>query len=170
MTVPLVLGAVWLLFASQLPQDAVLDRLAGEYQHSGGEADQRGIEQAIDQVVGEMVWIARDIARDRLRETNQIPRTLRIVRDGHRIRISFDGREREASVRGAPVKVVGITGDALDYTLDVSSSCLVQRFEDERGGRINMIRAEGDVLVVRVTIFSARLPANVVYELRYTRR
>src|SRR5688500_5412244 len=140
-----MLALIWmaLLSAPETGEDTqILDRLAGEYQHAGGDEDQRALEAAIDRTVGAMMWIARGIARSRLRETNQIPRSLRIVRAGERVKIQFDGHEREAIPRMPPITVVGMTGDELAYTLAVERNTLVQRFEGERGGRINSIRVE----------------------------
>ncbi len=156
------------LLSSQTGVDGTaLDRFAGRWKHAGGDGDQRAVEAAIERVVAEMSWIARDIARSRLRATNEIPKTLEIVRSGDRVRIAFDGREREAALQMPPITIVGVTGDELAYTLNLSSGALVQRFEGSRGGRLNTIRMEGDAIVVRVTIFSNSLPANVVYDLRY---
>jgi hypothetical protein len=92
------------------------------------------------------------------------------VRDDDRIRIAFDGRERETALSCAPVKVVGIDGGMLDYSLSVAGRSLVQRFEGGGGGQLNAIRVEGDQLIVKVTVYSRKLPANLVYELRYARQ
>src|SRR5688572_24793778 len=115
-----MIGLIWmaLLSAPETGQDTqILDRLAGEYQHAGGDGDQRALEAAIDRTVSGMLWIARGVARSRLRETNQIPRSLRIARAGERVKIEFDGREREAVPRMPPITVVAMTGDELAYTL-----------------------------------------------------
>jgi hypothetical protein len=116
-----------------------------------------------------MIFLARSIARDRLQSSNRIPKTLRIARAAGRVRIAFDGRERETALGADPIRIVGRHGDELDYTLRLHDGWLVQRFEGENGGQINAMRAEGDTVVVRVTVFSSRLPANLVYELRYVR-
>ena len=160
---------IWLLLLAS-PEAALVDRFAGEYQHVGGESDRRAVEAAIDDVVKEMTWIVRGIARDRLKDSARIAKRLRIVRDCDRIRIAFDGRERETALGSPPVKIAGMSGGMLNYKLQIAGGSLVQRFEGDGGGQVNAIRVEGDQLIVKVTVFSKRLPSNLVYELRYARQ
>jgi hypothetical protein len=147
----------------------LIAKLEGEYQHAGGQADAQALEAAIDRTVKEMSWFVRSTARSRLRESNAIPKRLVITKAGDKVKIAFDDRERVTGVAAAPVRVVGRTGSELAYTLGILGGALVQRFEGDGSGQVNAIRIEGDEVVVRVTVFSGRLPSNVVYELRYRR-
>jgi hypothetical protein len=113
--------------------------------------------------------VSTGIARSRLRETNLIPRRVKIARVRDNIQISFDERLRETSLHARPIVVVGLSGDELHYRLEVEGSALVQRFDGGAGGRLNTIRLDGDVLMIRVVVFSESLPANVTYDLRYVR-
>jgi hypothetical protein len=149
--------------------DQVLDKVVGEYQHSGGRSAEDEVREAIERVVRQMSWFSRAIARRRLRASNEIPQTLRIERDGERVTIAFDGRERKVSVGGPPISVDGIHGDDLRYSLEIRGATLVQRFDDGGSGRINEFRADGDAVMVKVRVYSDRLPKDVVYELRYVR-
>jgi hypothetical protein len=158
-----------LLIAAQTTAFETVDRMAGEYRHAGGPEDRCSIEAAIERAVELMFWPASDIARSRLRETNPIPRRVMIRRAGANVQISFDGRLRETALHSRPVVVIGLSGDEVRYRLEVESGALVQRFDGDAGGRLNTIRLEGDLLIVRVVVFSQSLPVNVTYDLRYAR-
>jgi hypothetical protein len=165
----LVLLAGEVTFAAGSPEVALAERMAGEYRHVGGEADRAGIDRAIDVVADQASFIARGIMRRRLHESNGIGERIRIEQHGDEVTIAYNGPPRTARIGGPPVHFTARTGDELAYTLRSDGRRLVQRFEGKRGGRINSFHLDGDQLVVRVTIFSDRLPADVVYELRYAR-
>lgn len=141
-----------------------VDVFAGEYAYASGSAE-RGIEAVVDQ----MVFFVRPIARGRLSDSNRPAARLRITEAGGEVQITFDGRTRITAVDAAPVEIIGLTGKRLAYTLKLVDGALVQTFHGASGGRINTLRVAGDGLVIQVRVYSPRLPADVLYELRYTR-
>lgn len=171
-----ILPALVLLTAGQVagaesgPGLALVDSLAGEYRHVGGEADHARIMKAIDEVADSANWFIRGLMRSRLKESNTIAEEITIDRSGEKVQITYNGPTRTNKIGAPAVRIVAGSGDELDYTLSARGSRLIQRFEGERGGRINSFRLDGSMLIVRVTIFSKRLPQNVVYELRYRRK
>jgi hypothetical protein len=164
---------LWVLLAGlvvgQAESASIVDRLVGEWHHSGGPQAEREIENAVERAIDSMSFLSRGIARRRLLAASRIPQSLRIARDGDLVKIVFDDRERRSRIGTAPIKVIGSSGDELDYTVRIEDEALVQRFEGESGGRINTLYRQDEVIIVKVTIHSVRLPANVVYKLRYTR-
>jgi hypothetical protein len=149
----------------------VIDRMAASYAFIGGERERKGLAEAIEAVVEAMNIFVRGIARDRLTETNQIPSSLVIRRQGRRITVSLEDRTYSAELGGPPVTVTGSTGDALRLTYRLRDQRLVQAFVGERGGRTNtyFVDAEGR-LRVDVEVHSPRLPKDLRYRLSFGKR
>lgn len=167
-------SALLLLFgqvagAQTSPGLAVVDRLAGEYHHVGGDADLARISKAIDAVADSANWFIRGVMRSRLKESSRIAEQIKIERTEDRVHITYNGPTRTTEIGAPPIRITAGSGDVLGYTLSARKKRLVQRFDGDRGGRINSFRLEDGMLIVRVTIFSKMLPRNVVYELRYQR-
>ncbi len=152
-------------------QKAHADQLVGTYAHVGGQAERDAVLAAIEDVVSDMNVIARGIARDRLQESNPVPKKLSIVRDGGTLSVAFDGRKYAAPLDGSSVKVVGVTGDTLDYRVTVDGERLRQHFVGEKGGRTNTMKRRGDKrLKVKVKVSSGSLPKPLEYSLTLERR
>lgn len=148
-----------------------VDDLLGNYVHVGGKAEQDAVLEAIDDVVADMNVFARGIARDRLRESNPVPKKLEISRNGDEITIAFDGRKYAAPLDGSSVKVVGVTGDTLDYRVSLGEDKLRQHFAGGKGKRVNTLRRRGDKrLKVAVKVSSDSLPKPLQYTLTLERR
>ena len=58
------------------------DRFVGSYAFAGGERERAALDAAIDEVVAEMNFLVRDVARSKLRESNPIPDNVTIELDG----------------------------------------------------------------------------------------
>ena len=117
-----------------------------------------------------MSFLARGIARGRLKDRNPIARAVHLEQEGDRVAVAFDGRRYAGQVGAAPVVVSGTGGDPLRLTFRRRGDTLVQRFDGERGGRTNTFTVGADGrLRVEVTVRSPRLPGDVVYRLTYAR-
>jgi len=149
--------------------DEKVQALVGGYRHSGGQAEQDGLANAVDLVVKDMNVLAREIARKRLLEANRIPAALKIATQEDLVTIMFDDRSYTATLGGPAVDVVGITGDPLRMTLKMREASLVQRFVGSKGNRTNTMRRSGDEVRIAVVVESDSLPRDLVYELTFTR-
>jgi hypothetical protein len=122
-------------------------------------------------VVEEINFFVRGIARDRLRDANQIPSRIVIRRDGRTIIVSQDDRTQAAELGGPPVQVKGSAGDDLRLTYRARDGRLVQSFEGERGSRINTFFIdESGRMRVDVVVRSPRLPKDLRYRLSFAPR
>lgn len=171
-----LLAALVLVIASPGPVRAqkagpeALQPLVGEYVLVDRKIAVERRDAGIDKVVDELNFFIRGIARSRLSDGNPIPKTLRIERDGSKMTVTWDGQPSMAVLDGKAVTVEGTSGDPLQMTLKQSGEHLKQRFVGEQGGKENFFRRTKNGAVVTVRIFSERLPADVVYQLKFRRK
>lgn len=143
------------------------DGFVGEHRHSGGDAERKARDAAIDDVVREMNAIARGIARSRLEESNAIAARIAIARDGDALVFTHDGRRYRAAIDGAPITVESVTGDEVSLRYVVRDGAIEQVFVGEEGGRTNTYRLRDDAVVMHVRVHSEKLPKDLVYTLTY---
>lgn len=146
-----------------------LQAFVGSYTFSGGEAERRALEDAVDKVVADMNPLVRGVARSRLLESNAIAGKVSIVAEGDRVTVGFDDRSYTAVLGGAAVEVTGVTGDRLQLKHRMKGKQLVQQFDGPRGSRRNVIGVRGEQLRIGVTVESESLPAPLVYTLTFSK-
>lgn len=130
------------------------------------------VEEAIDAGVADMNFLARPIARRRLRGTTRPYQTISIQRPEGEIVTLYDGRAPiRAPDDGSPVSWQREDGEVLRLSVMEQDGALVQSFVAEDGSRENRYRLsdDGRTLTLTVTIRSGRLPAPIVYDLQYDR-
>lgn len=155
--------------ASATPETlSAVARFTGSYKHVGGAAELEARDKAIDDVVADMSFMKRGVARDKLREANPIAEKVVVSESQGTLTIAMDERSYTAPLDSTPVKVKGITGDLLDLTVRVGAE-LEQAFEAEGKGRVNKYALEGNRLTVQVRIHSESLPKELTYALTYER-
>jgi hypothetical protein len=151
-------------------QHEAADAFVGTFRFVGGQAQRDALDAAIDGVVSEMNVLVRGIARDRLRDSNPIPGRITLRRTGDTMAITFDQRTYEASLDGSATKVVGITGDTLEYRLQLLPQGVRQVFDGDGGGRTNNMKMREDGrLDLSVEVRSGRLPMSLRYRLAFRR-
>lgn len=134
----------------------------GAFHHTGGDADRRARDDAIEDVVKEMSFIVRGIARDRLKEANPIAQQVGVALDGEELTVSFDSRRYTAPLSGEPVEVVGITGDTLQLRHRFRKGRVLQLFDGGDKSRRNVLSLDDEGrLTVRVTVSSEKLPKDL---------
>jgi hypothetical protein len=148
---------------------ASLTPFEGAWRFAGGDAEREAVEREIDTVAGEMNFLARGIARRRLREGNAIAERLVFRPDGATLTVEHDARAHRAPLDGTPGKTRGANGDRLKLTYAVDGDRLVQTFDGDNGGKTVVYRVEGGRLTVDVTVRSKRLPRDLRYRLTYAR-
>jgi hypothetical protein len=132
-----------------------------------------GIEAAIDTAIAKMNFIARPVARSRLKKTNTAHRRLTIASSALEISIAFDGN---APVRmpadGTLAKWTRDDGEVFDVCARWIDDQLVQTFKAPDGQRVNTFvpAPDGRTLNMQVEITSPQLPAPVTYALTFERQ
>lgn len=145
-------------------------QVEGAFRRSAGDA--ATIDEAIEAAVGKMNFIARPIARSRLKKTNPPYERIEISGQGGQISVRFDERKPILMpADGQPVKWSRDDGEEFDVSARVEGMQLTQTFKAGDGERVNRfgLQADGSTLILDVTITSPRLSSPVRYSLTYMR-
>ena len=154
--------------------DTNLHKYLGTYRYVGGEKDIQALDKAIEQVVSQMNFLIRGIARRRLREPNLPSKEVSISLDEAQIRIERPGQPEVS----APASGKAITwrnpeeGDVfqVQHGIDERGE-LYQRFAGERSVSVNrfVLSDDGNALTIHTLIEADRLPAPLRFEMSYRR-
>lgn len=130
------------------------------------------IAEAIERGIKPMNFIARPIARSRLKKTNPPTRSLVISRTANEVVISFDGaRPTRSPSDGTVVKWTRDDGEVFDLSTRWHDTGLVQTFKAPDGSRTNTfaLSPDGASVNLQVRLESPRLPGPVEYTLIFRR-
>jgi hypothetical protein len=155
--------------------DPRLARYAGDYKYVGGDEDIAALDRAIDEVVDQMNFFIRGIARRRLRAPNLPSKTVAIILENEQIRIQRPGQPTVS----APADGSSITwrhptdGDVFQVRHGIDDEgALYQRFEGEQSISRNRFVLSQDEkrLTIHTTITADRLPAPLRFKMSYERQ
>jgi hypothetical protein len=136
-------------------------------------ADQSdNVDQAINQAISRMNVATRQIARPRLRRTNQPYQRVVMATTPSAVTITTDNRAAiTTSPAGTPIKWTREDGEVLDVSTNWQGDRLRQVFAAEDGRRENVwsLSPDGNTLTLNVTVTSGRLPQPLNYRLVYRR-
>lgn len=129
------------------------------------------IEAAIGTTVAKMNFIARPIARGRLRKDNPAYRRVVIVLAPEEISVAFDDDPPVRMPAGGDIVKGTGDGEALDVSAHWQGEKLMQTFKAKDGQRTNTfsLGADGLALQLDAEITSPRLPVPVRYTLSFAR-
>jgi hypothetical protein len=128
------------------------------------------IDAAIQASIAKMNFIARPIARSRLRKTNPPFRRVEIARTEQEISVAFDaGKPVRMPADGTTIQWTRDDGEVFDVAADWRGDQLVQRFKAKDGERINTFRLspDGTRLNLQVELRSPQLPSPLSYVLNF---
>jgi hypothetical protein len=154
--------------------DPALRRFAGTYGYVGGETEIKALDRAIDQVVDQMNFLIRGIARRRLRAPNLPSKQVSVFLEKGQIRIDRPGQPEVS----APADGKSITwrhptdGDVFQVSHGIDDGgVLYQRFEGERSVSRNrfILGKEEKRLTIHTVITADRLPAALRFKMTYER-
>lgn len=160
-----------LLATTAAPAQSQNPSLDGTYSYV--EADSDPIKPAIEQVIADMNFITRPIARGRLTKTNAPYQTLSLRESAGQVTIVTDQRAPIVSPSdGSPIKWTREDGEVFDVTTRWAGGALEQTFIADDGQRKNVysLAADGNTLEMHVTVTSPRLELPLTYTLRYRRQ
>jgi hypothetical protein len=154
--------------------DPRLQDYLGTYRYVGGEGEIEALDAAIDEVVSQMSFFVRGIARRRLREPNLPSKTVSISLENEDIGIDRPGQpEVSAPASGKPVTWRHPEeGEVFEVRQGIDEDgVLYQRFKGDRSvSRNDFVLGDGGKrLTIRTRIESDRLPAPLRFEMSYQR-
>ncbi|WP_146158775.1 hypothetical protein [Enhygromyxa salina] len=177
----LVIGSdVWAGSLHDLPVPAAITQdtldharaFDGNYVFDGGQKQRDGVNEAIETSLAAINPMVRKLGRQRLQETNAIPKNLSIRVDDEAVAILFDGEGHRAQLDGTPHKTESKQGDKVKVSHRVRGTKLVELLDGVGGDRQNdfKLNAGGSRVTVQVKITSSHLPVPVEYQLTYKRK
>ncbi len=122
-------------------------------------------DQAIEDLVVEMPFYLRAMARTRLRAATFPCDAMHLEELGDRISVTCDDRLPAAVAPGQTVDYA----PGVRVTMVVSGDSLVQTYSRNDGVRRNVFTARDDGMELEVTVRSPHLPRELVYQRSFTR-
>jgi hypothetical protein len=156
------------------PPESAIQQFVGTYTYVGGDAEIEALDRAIDEVVDQMNFFIRGIARRRLRAPNLPSKEVGVFVENGQIRIE---RPEHPEV-SAPQDGRTITwrhpsdGDVFQVSHGIDDEgVLYQRFEGERSVSRNrfVLGSDEKRLTIHTVIAADRLPAPLRFKMTYRR-
>ena len=136
------------------------------------ETDSDSINEAIENEVGKLDILTRDIARGRLKKLNPVYRQVAINSSPNEISVTVDDQPPlRTPAKGAPVAWVGPDGGKVNASMQLAGRRLAQTFTSVDGRRVNdyTLSPDGRTLTMQVTETSPRLSQTITYKQVYRR-
>lgn len=135
--------------------------------------DQTGsdnIKDVIEDAVGKLSFVTRDIARERLKKLNPAYRQIAISSPPNEISVTADNQPPlRAPANGAPVAWIAPDGRKVNASMQLVGERLAQKFTSADGRRVNnyTLDPDGRTLTMHVTETSPQLSQPVTYRQVY---
>ena len=136
------------------------------------ETDSDNLNQVIEDAVGKLNFLTRDIARERLEKLNPAYRQVAITSSPNEISVTVDNQPPlRTTAKGAPVAWVSPGGGKVNASMQLAGPRLEQTFTSADGRRVNDYTLSPDrrTLTMRVTETSPRLSQTITYKQVYRR-
>ena len=136
------------------------------------EPDSDNVNKVIEDAVGKLNFVTRDIARDRLKKLNPAYHQVAITSSPNEISVTVDNqRPLRTPAKGAPVAWVGPDGRRVNASMQLADRRLAQTFTSADGRRVNdyTLSPDGRTLTMQVTETSPRLSQTITYKQVYRR-
>ena len=136
------------------------------------ETDSDNLNEVIDDAVGKLNFVTRDIARGRLRKLNPAYHQVTITSSPNEISVTVDNQPPLMTpAKGAPVAWVSPDGEKVNASMELAGRRLAQTFTSAQGRRVNdyTLSPDGRTLTMQVTETSPRLSQPIRYNQIYRR-
>ena len=136
------------------------------------ETDSDNMNAVIEDAVGKLNFVTRDIARGRLKKLNPAYRQVAITSSSNEISVTVDNQPPlRTPAKGAPVAWVGPDGRKVNVSMQLVGRHLEQTFTSATGRRVNdyTLSPDGRTLTMQVTETSPRLSHSITYKQLYRR-
>ena len=144
--------------------------LDGTYILDQTESD--NINEVIEDAVGKLDFLTRDIARERLKKLNRAYRHIAISAPPNEISVTADNQPPlRTPANGAPVAWIGPDGGKVNASTQLGGRRLAQTFTSADGRRVNnyTLGSDGRTLTMHVTETSPQLSETIMYRQVYRR-
>jgi len=168
----LAVVGVWLVAAGTPPSAELQRRMTGHFRVAESESViQQRLAAAIDHAVEPMNFVARPIARSRLRSVVYYCQGYEMALGPETVRVACDDRPRiERRLDNSEGPVAGLQADPVDVKVQVGADTVELRFEGPDGTRITTYRFDDrGALEVSVKVVSASLERPVTWKVNYRR-
>ena len=147
--------------------------IVGHYRYVGGAVQRKALDDAIEDVVADMNFIARPIARKRLRESNQPSAALELRVTDDEITVERPGQPTVSAPRdGSTINWADPNGDEFQVQHRIVGDHEIrQHFVGEQSVSDNafVLAADGERVTVTTTIQADRLPKTLSFTMSYRR-
>ena len=136
------------------------------------EADSDNMNAVIEDAVGKLNFVTRDIARERLKKLNPAYRQVAIASSSNEISVTVDNQPPlRTPAKGAPVAWVSPDGGKVNVSMQLAGRSLAQTFTSADGRRVNdyTLSPDGRTLTMQVRETSPRLSHTITYKQVYRR-
>ena len=136
------------------------------------ETDSDNMNEVIEDAVGKLNFLTRDIARERLEKLNPAYRQVAISSSPNEISVTADNQPPlRTPANGAPVAWIGPDGGKVNASMQLAGRRLAQTFTSADGRRVNnyILSPDGRTLTMQVTETSPRLSQAIKYKQVYRR-
>jgi len=136
------------------------------------ETDSDNMNAVIEDAMGKLNFVTRDIARGRLKKLNPAYRQVAITSSSNEISVTVDNQPPlRTPAKGAPVAWVGPDGRKVNVSMQLVGRHLEQTFTSATGRRVNdyTLSPDGRTLTMQVTETSPRLSHSITYKQLYRR-
>lgn len=130
------------------------------------------VNEAINQAIRRMNFAVRQIARPRLRRTNEPYQQVTLATTAQAVSITTDARAPiSTNPTGTAIRWTREDGEVLNVSTTLEGTRLRQVFAADDGERENVwtISPDGRTLTLDVTVTSGRLPQPLTYRMVYQR-
>jgi hypothetical protein len=134
--------------------------------------DSDNVNEVIEDTVGKLNFLTRDIARERLKKLNPAYRQVAITSSPNEISVTVDNQmPLRTPAKGAPVAWVGPDGGKVNASMQLAGRRLEQTFTSADGRRVNdyTLSPDGRTLTMHVRETSPRLSQTIAYKQVYRR-
>jgi hypothetical protein len=130
------------------------------------------VNEVIENAVGKVNLLTRDIARGRLKKLNPAYRQVAITSSPNEISVTVDNQPPlRTPAKGVSVAWIGPDGGKVNASMQLAGRHLAQTFTSEDGRRVNdyTLSPDGRTLTMQVTETSPRLSQAITYKQVYRR-
>ena len=136
------------------------------------ETDSDNMNEVIEDAVGKLNFLTRDIARERLKKLNPAYRQIAISSPPNEISVTADNQPPlRTPANGAPVAWTAPDGRNVNASMQLVGGRLAQKFTSADGRRVNnyTLGPDGRTLTMQVTETSPQLSETITYRQVYIR-
>jgi hypothetical protein len=168
----LVLALAWPVAAGTAPSAELQTRMSGHFRVAeSDEVLRQRLAAAIELAIEPMNFIARPIARSRLRSVVYYCQRYEMALDAQTVHVACDDRQRiDRRLDNSEGPMAGLQSEPADVKVQVGSDSVELRVAGTDGTRVTTYRfGDGGVLEVGVEVVSPRLERPVTWKVLYRR-